>query len=336
MLLDGEDPGKLLTMEETIGESGLAKGSEQSIVITGHRWKQELANTPVDCGPGHAITYLAVKEGGMEVQCSAIAGIGGCAELATGKKDIKTQGIGALEQMPMSCGGDFVLKSFRFEFEENMGNFAYECCQVGGVPIAMEPIQVHRASLQTYAGVYCPVHVTALGRINYEQLSEEDSYSRYHWAAQGDAKFAPAVQFSESTGEWCVKMRIQLAASVAQTVGMHDHSVTAKTWFCIDRHDALPFGLYSEDVGFTMVTAFDGDYKGGLNNWLSIIVQNLGFGHHHLFWFFRWRRIKNRNGFGRGSSANAQTTNRAQTSSPNQDAHNEGIRPHGSGLRGCL
>lgn len=150
-------------------------------------------------GHGKAFNYLKIGPKGLEYQCSSIAGFGVCTIQITERKDIKTGGgIFALQDMPMQCPEQEILKSFVFEFEENMANWRYECCKIGAAPVVFEPVRVDHTTFKTFSGVYCPTRITDYGRIQYQQPNEYASFSQYH---RSDG-FVPRVEFDEMNGQW--------------------------------------------------------------------------------------------------------------------------------------
>lgn len=52
ILIDGEEPGKKFAIDQKPSKDGMLKKQNQQMIITGQRWRQELANVAADCLKG--------------------------------------------------------------------------------------------------------------------------------------------------------------------------------------------------------------------------------------------------------------------------------------------
>lgn len=211
------------------------------LVLVGSRWENELASAPVDCGKAHAVQKLEFQSNGIHATCSTVAGLGPCTPNMSPQVDVKNIGIGALAQLPVVCqGAGEVIQKMTFEYSEGGGwaRWRYDCCGVGGAPVAVEPINVQRSLFSAYEGVYCPTKMDAKGVFEYIRtvalpMAAKSSTLKFDWHKQ----------------EWCIR-----------ETGLADR--------CVYYANANPLGLGGSGASSTSswemvdVSNFDGKFEG--------------------------------------------------------------------------
>ncbi|CAJ1443682.1 unnamed protein product [Effrenium voratum] len=194
-------------------------------------WHHLLADYPVQCGAGEALTAFKLDSGrnSFTYECSKIGGLGACFDAWSSQAEVLQFGPAQsywakpMRMMHTDCGGNAVLGGFHFEFSEG-GRWArvrYSCCKAGGAPIVIDPRGQVPDLMSPFDGVFCPKSRDPSGRLEYESSGR-------------------SLTFDRSLGKWCI--------------GSECSHVTASA-------TPLDAPLLSFDV--VNVTDFNGEFLGG-------------------------------------------------------------------------
>ncbi|CAE7824831.1 unnamed protein product [Symbiodinium sp. CCMP2592] len=161
-------------------------------------WAARLADTPVACGLGQAITSMTVTgEAGstqsLQYTCGRVSGLGVCTEQFPPQRHVEDWSIqSVLGPVVLECPADSLFSGFEFEFSEGgrWARFRYTCCQAAGAPVAV----LNRGALRPREdtdGLYCPVAWDA-GRLRYQKQVRSEGWilAPLHWSCDdtcGDA-----------------------------------------------------------------------------------------------------------------------------------------------------
>ncbi|CAL1159414.1 unnamed protein product [Cladocopium goreaui] len=195
-------------------------------------WNTLLADNPVLCPPGEALTGFKLESGSNKYmfECSRIGGLGiqyeyFSAQVEVTKFDhVRNNWLGAVRMLKVDCGENALLSGFHFEFSEG-GRWArskYTCSKAGGAPVVMEPSTTIESRFHSAEGIFCPkFRDMTTGRYRYENT-----------AASGET-----LTFQED-GRWCI------GNSCSKKIGGEN-----------------PIGAILEQFEVANVTDFDGEFE---------------------------------------------------------------------------
>lgn len=145
-------------------------------------WNTLLADNPVLCPPGEALTGFKLESGSDKYmfECSRIGGLGiqyeyFSAQVEVTKFDhVRNNWLGAVRMLKVDCGENALLSGFHFEFSEG-GRWArskYTCSKAGGAPVVMEPSTTIESRFHSAEGIFCPkFRDMTTGRYRYENTA---------------------------------------------------------------------------------------------------------------------------------------------------------------------
>jgi len=195
-----------------------------------HNWHKMLADNPVECASGEALTALRLDAGlqKYKFECSKIGGLGSCFDYYSAQVEVPSfrQEIHywakPIQMLQADCGENSVLSGFHFEFSEGgkWQRVRFKCCKAGGAPVTMDPRGQVPDLVSRFDGVFCARGRDASGRLEYESSDR-------------------VLKFDRDVGKWC------LGSSCSEITDQ-----------------ASPLGLPGVDFDVVNVSDFDGEFEG--------------------------------------------------------------------------
>lgn len=170
-------------------------------------WHDLLADNPVECLEGEALTAFKLEAGlnKYRYECSKIGGLGTCFDYYSAQVDVpsfgqeKTHWSKPMRMLTVTCGHNSVLGGFHFEFSEGgrWGRVRYQCCKAGGAPVTFDPRGQLSQLVSPFDGTYCPTARDASGRPQYGSSNEQ------------------TLTFDRDAWKWCIGSDCSAATDVA-------------------------------------------------------------------------------------------------------------------------
>ncbi|CAE8614700.1 unnamed protein product [Polarella glacialis] len=159
-------------------------------------WWHLLADNPVICGTGEALTGIRLEASlkTYKRECSKIGGLGACMEYYSAQVEVngfaasKANWERTMMMLEADCGENALLSGFHFEFSQG-GKWArvrYTCCKAGGAPVVIEARGLEQSLVSDFDKIFCPHGKDVSGRLTYLSSSGE------------------ALAFNHQIGRWCI------------------------------------------------------------------------------------------------------------------------------------
>lgn len=187
-------------------------------------WHDLLADNPVECLEGEALTAFKLEAGlnKYRYECSKIGGLGTCFDYYSAQVDVpsfgqeKTHWSKPMRMLTVTCGHNSVLGGFHFEFSEGgrWGRVRYQCCKAGGAPVTFDPRGQLSQLVSPFDGTYCPTARDASGRPQYGSSNEQ------------------TLTFDRDAWKWCIGSHCSADTDVASPLGL-----VTKTWEVVNVSD---------------------------------------------------------------------------------------------------